>query len=483
MNAFYKTPKTLLASFAIVSFFLSSGTAFAQSTANNTSAVSQCTANVVAPFATTYATSKVSEAIAGGVEIVKGVLPVAVPTNDMGTHITLDAHSTFQDVSKMGLDSIAYGVGQCALTMLTDNTVRWIKGGFQGSPNFAVDTTKLFQDISDGVLQDLSNQIKSIKACDFTPNFIYDLANSVELSAPKRNKFPTRIQCPFPALNITASQFYGPASRFTWGLFETALGDGGNQFAVRVATAEETARRQAEAKATADQKLSWSNGFADIVDTQNCPGMPSDIAELVKKGAGASSDFYKDPTSLTQKEINFYQKQYCLTTTPGKIVESQLSKSLGVEMDRLGFADNMNKILSALIGQLTKEAISGLFKAANNATPATGPSHNPSVMTTVPPTPPAIVISNVASSVTQTAAVLNGYISDTRLPGSVWFEWGTTPSLGNKTAVLNYPANAVPDFSFPLTGLIPNTVYYFRAATQGSQGLVYGSPLYFATMP
>ena len=82
---------------------------------------------------------------------------IFVPTNDAMLNATSLEHAGFQDVFKMGADTIMYAIGQQLLTSLTDSTVNWIKGGFNGSPAFAVDPTKLFLDTANMVSGGLAN--------------------------------------------------------------------------------------------------------------------------------------------------------------------------------------------------------------------------------------------------------------------------------------------------------------------------------------
>ena len=51
-----------------------------------------------------------------------------------------------------------------------------------------------------------------------------------------------------------------------------------------------------------------------------------------------------------------------------------------------------------------------------------------------------------------------------------WFEWGTTPNLGNQTATI--PVSGAPAIRHmnTITGLTPGTAYYFRAVTQNLYG-------------
>lgn len=247
-------------------------------------------------------------------------------------HTTVSAkHAGFQNVTKMTLDTLAYTVAQSALDQLTQNTVNWIKGGFAGSPSFAVDPNKLFLDTTNIVAGGLANQIQGIATCDFNPNFNIDLANMVTLSTRSgaTAKFQDQIKCPFPS-TINASDFYNDFSKGGWEAFETALSDSGNAFGVNLLTSRELAARQTETLSVIEQKLGWAGGFLSM---ETC---------------GSIEPYTGIPTD-------------CKTTTPGKIIQDQLSQSIGTDMNRLGFADNLNKVFSALIGQLTQSAMSGIF--------------------------------------------------------------------------------------------------------------------------
>jgi hypothetical protein len=70
---------------------------------------------------------------------------------------------------------------------------------------------------------------------------------------------------------------------------------------------------------------------------------------------------------------------------------------------------------------------------------------------------------NDATSITSNSAVLNGGISTTGVFAAVWFEWGTTTSLGNRSDVqiLSSTSDALA-FTQMLKNLQPHTTYYFR---------------------
>jgi len=90
------------------------------------------------------------------------------------------------------------------------------------------------------------------------------------------------------------------------------------------------------------------------------------------------------------------------------------------------------------------------------------------------------VNTNSASNITQNSATLNGSVNGNGLSTSAWFEWGTTTSLGNSTAQNAYGTGSA-SYSATISGLSPNTLYYYRAAAQNSQGIVQGNIVSFTT--
>ncbi|MFZ2706658.1 MAG: hypothetical protein WAY88_00815 [Minisyncoccia bacterium] len=482
--------KKLVVVSVLLSFFFFGQTIFA---ADDTSDIAICATEAIATSLASNAAAEVvailpktgaqGESATGAAlaitasTAVVGASPIVV--NDVALNVKASADAvlnsadkTFNNITKMNLNMLAYSVGQCALTQLTNNTVKWIQGGFQGgSPKFAVDTRTLFEDIGKGVTADFANQIRGIQTCDFTPNFKYDLANSVETFGPKRAKYSAQIQCPFAPMNVSAQAVYNDFSVAGWSGFAAMLGEGGNKFAVKMNTANEVKFRQEEAKKREDQRLGWSNGFVDIIDKNNCTWPDEDTYWSIQSG-----DFPPEAKAL-------YEREYCKTTTPGKIVGDELTKSLGVDMDRLGFADDMNKIISALIGQLTKQAVTGLFTAIDNATPTSGPSSNTSGGNNSNLPPSVFVFTEGSASVTQDSALLIGRIGYTGIPGTTWFEYGVYPNLTNTTPKWDYPAGSPTTFTETLSGLTPNTRYLYRAFVKSARGEMYGDTASFTTNP
>ena len=118
---------------------------------------------------------------------------------------------------------------------------------------------------------------------------------------------------------------------------------------------------------------------------------------------------------------------------------------------------------------------------SGGTTPSPSPSPYPSPSSsTIAPT----VSTQSPTFVAQNTVVLNGYgVTNSNVSTYAWFEWGVQPSLGFSTARKNigYISSTSTNFADSLTGLSPNTSYYFRAVAENTYGRNYGSVLVLHT--
>lgn len=89
---------------------------------------------------------------------------------------------------------------------------------------------------------------------------------------------------------------------------------------------------------------------------------------------------------------------------------------------------------------------------------------------------------NSATNIYSNQAVLNGLLTNFSSNSiiNVWFEWGTDTTFNNQSSgqEINYSSS----FSKNITGLLPNTTYYFRAVGQSIYGeKIYGQQMTFYT--
>jgi hypothetical protein len=97
-----------------------------------------------------------------------------------------------------------------------------------------------------------------------------------------------------------------------------------------------------------------------------------------------------------------------------------------------------------------------------------------------------VVNTEPATNVAVSSATLNGTIGNANIYTTDWFQYGTSSNLAGATETLHSSASIY--FSYlPITesvsGLLPNTTYYFRAVTNSlNSGTIYGNILSFTTL-
>jgi hypothetical protein len=90
------------------------------------------------------------------------------------------------------------------------------------------------------------------------------------------------------------------------------------------------------------------------------------------------------------------------------------------------------------------------------------------------------VITTVATNISQTGARLNGFTTNLNYPNSnVYFEYGSTVYLGSRTPATNKNTNT--SFNDYISGLSSNTIYFFRAVSEGPDGISKGAIEVFRT--
>ena len=98
--------------------------------------------------------------------------------------------------------------------------------------------------------------------------------------------------------------------------------------------------------------------------------------------------------------------------------------------------------------------------------------------------PSPTVSTNAATSITTGGGTLNGGVNPNGQATTVWFEWGTSPTLSTFSVTPNQSLGSGTTsqaVSAAVSGLSPGTTYYFRAAASNASGTVKGSILSFGT--
>jgi hypothetical protein len=112
-----------------------------------------------------------------------------------------------------------------------------------------------------------------------------------------------------------------------------------------------------------------------------------------------------------------------------------------------------------------------------------GRSGNSNVIsvTTLSQTGAPIAITNPATNVTNTSAILHGWVYPHGLSTTVYFQYGRTTSYGSRTPNQTKTGNTYQSVSANISGLAANTTYHFRIVASNINGTRYGRDRTFTT--
>ncbi len=227
------------------------------------------------------------------------------------------------------LDSIAYAIAGQVLHALTQSTVNWIRSGFQGNPLFITDF--------EGFLKDQADQATGVFMKEFLSPEIYNAIcspwrQSLQIALLRKYTFADRMRCTLNTVIKNAEDFARDVHDGDWDNWIRVTGNPqNNPYGSFIIASDQLAAIQAAATERAKTESIFNLGF---------------------KGLKQCTEYgYNDWTG----------EKFCMketTVSPGKWISDTLQSSTGVDFQRLGMADELNEIFSALISQL----LTGILK-------------------------------------------------------------------------------------------------------------------------
>ena len=192
----------------------------------------------------------------------------------------------------------------------------------------------------------------------------------------------------------------------------------------------------------------------------------------------------KVPTVSAQTAISI---QINSAQLRGLVCANYLSTSVTFEY---GTTINYGGTITASPNLVTGELNTLVTASLSNLTPGTtyhyrvkavnslGTSYGDDLTFTTLGQPPSVV-TQPASNISITGAILNGSVDDNLLSTTVSFEYGTTISYGNEITATQSPVTGNINVSASISGLTVGTTYHFRIKAVNSLGTSYGNDLTF----
>lgn len=227
------------------------------------------------------------------------------------------------------LDSIAWSIGQKLSQQMTSSIVQWINSGFKGSPAFVTDLDKFLLNAADEVAGEFIYGSELGFLCE---PIEFQVRVALETQYKRTGRDSYEPQCTLSDVSNNIQDFLG--GNFAAGgwpaFFELTVGSNNDPYKAYFNASAELNTKIANKQANEKALLSYGNG---ILSMKVC-------------------DTTKDANGNTRKD--------CHVTTPGKVIESALSFEVGEKGSKtLLQADEFNEIVSALLTQLSTQALSG----------------------------------------------------------------------------------------------------------------------------
>jgi hypothetical protein len=228
-------------------------------------------------------------------------------------------------------DGVAKTLARLALTMIKEQTINWIRSGFEGEPLFLQDPEKFFMEMGDqasGVfLEDLGQQMAgdpNYFCKDFLPKFQLDVGGA------GRSQYFRRAQCTMSRAVDNVEDYYNDFSNGNWNAFVSMNQRNNNQFGFYMMTLEEQERRREEAENTFKLTSQYGGGY---LPTMSC---------TESNAAGCRKFTIK---------------------TPSKAIGDRIGQMVGIDFGDLIAADEVSEVVSAIAQELINY---GLREAMNS---------------------------------------------------------------------------------------------------------------------
>ena len=257
-----------------------------------------------------------------------GRVHAAVPTVEIGPNLTQNtttAGATGSLVSKEFVgDPLATKVAKTFINAFTGSLVNWINSGFEGNPAFVTDFSGFLLDVAD---QETGHFIEMLGLTDLCSPWSLDIR--IALALPT-GQFQREFACTLSDIVANMEDFVnGDFSQGGWaGWFELTTRPQNNPYGLYLMTSSALDRRIVGAQRRKSEILNWNNGFFSY---EKCEDLPAGVAGPPR----------------------------CEIVTPGSIIEGQLDRTLGTNLRQLELADELDEVVTALLGQLIQQALGG----------------------------------------------------------------------------------------------------------------------------
>lgn len=289
------------------------------------------------------------------------------------------------------LDMIAYLVVDAAIDALMQSIINWANNGFEGSPAFVTNFREHMRNLGDNVAGEFFTQLATSNT--IRSPFFDNMVGTLQRNYLRLTSFRAYIE----RARYTLGQYSQNDQAFTRGNFSQG-GFGAwsqmwsnchnNVFCAYAATRAELDTRVYNAQGNRARELSWGDGFLNSCEPAEASGEDTDSesagddTSTTEEGpsgdgdedTGTGDETGDDPAATGEGEPASLAPTVagggpgCRTRTPNSLLNDITKRVLGSGLDRYISADELNEVVSAVVGGLINKVIGeGLGNAGSGS--------------------------------------------------------------------------------------------------------------------
>jgi len=227
------------------------------------------------------------------------------------------------------LDGLGWSIAQRIVSGMVRSLINWVNSGFEGSPAFVTDLRGFLTNIADEEIGSFIEGLGDVGSFICSP-FRLDVQISIAAQYAQGRAGQSAPSCTLSGIAANIEGFIAgidPGNGLSDWLQITSAPQTYTPFGAVLNAQVEARARLINAKGETLTEINWGDGF---------------LSQKICESVGGEGN-----------------GENCSISKPGRVIADQLNKALGAGQDSLVQADEINELVSALLGQLANQALTG----------------------------------------------------------------------------------------------------------------------------
>jgi hypothetical protein len=268
------------------------------------------------------------------------------------------------------LNGIAYHIAKTMIAQMLRSTIVWINSGFKGSPAFIQDLDRFLLNVADEAAGEYIRSLGEVGSFICSP-FRLDIQLALSLKYQKARERKNIDSCTLSGIVGNVEKFFNNQidRKDFWKQWVevTSKPERYSPYGQYMAADAELNARLVNAKGRELEIAKMGDGFLSSKVCEPVEGPTTAAIDSAKEKLTAAVNSTSTTSGAAAAGSSLggglaaaaAPKQNCVISTPGKVISEQLNKMLGAGQDQLVAADQINEVISALMGQIANQALTG----------------------------------------------------------------------------------------------------------------------------